>query len=94
MGMNDFAIFVGTSVQEETSQPCLIFLISLEYGIVMYIYLPHISLSSFTNTSFTSITTYTSRPQNMGVNDFAFFVGTSVQEEMKGTEVLTLGAVG
>ena len=47
----------------------------------MYTYLLHLSLSSFTNPSFTSIFTYTSQPQNKGVNDLAISVGTSVQEE-------------
>ena len=41
-GVNDFALFVGTAVEEETRQPCLLFWLSLEYGIVMYSIFLHI----------------------------------------------------
>ena len=81
-GVNDFAIFVRTSVQQDSSQTCLFILLSLEYGIVKYTYLLHLSLSRFTNPCFTSILpSPTSQPPNIGVNDFAIFVATSVQQE-------------
>ena len=53
-GVNDFAIFVGPSVKEQTCQPSVIHLLLLDYGIMYSIFL-HLFLSSFTNPSFTTI---------------------------------------
>ena len=77
-GINDFAFFVGKSVEEETSQPSLIIRLSLEYGIVKCSTFLDISLCSFTDPYFTSIYPPTS---NNGVNDFAFYGGKLVEEE-------------
>ena len=67
-------------MEEETRQQHLMFRQKLEYGIVMYSAFLHISLSCFTNPSFT-ISHHP--PCNTGVNDFAFYGGILVQKETR-----------
>ena len=45
-GVNDFAFFVGTRVEEETNQLCVVLRLVLEYGMVTSAILLHQSLSS------------------------------------------------
>ena len=70
-GVNDFAFFVGTRVEEETNKLSLILRLVLENGMVTSAILLHQSLS-WPNLAV---------PLNKGVNDLAFFVGTRVDEE-------------
>ena len=64
--MKDFTYFEGTSEQEETNKGCVALLLVMESGIAT----PPISLHLSLCHQNLDI------PLNIGVNDFAFFVGT------------------
>ena len=54
-GVNYFAFIVGTSVEEETSQPSIIVWLSMEYGIVKHSVFLQLFLFSSSNHSFASL---------------------------------------
>ena len=45
IGVNNFAFFVGTRMEEEINQLCLVLWLQLEYGMVTTAILLHLSLS-------------------------------------------------
>ena len=71
IGVDDFSFLVGTRVEEETNELCVVHGLMLEYRIVTSDIFLHLSLSR------QSI----ALPLNIGVNDFAFVVHKRVEQE-------------